>query len=272
MSTRADTDEQAPGRRPAEGPGTPPAGAEAPAAATAPSSRRSALWKLLAGAAALAALYLLAREAGSAVPRFAAWVDGLGFWGPAVFVGGYAVAVAALVPGSILTLAGGALFGLAEGTLYVFLAATLGSTLAFLVGRYLARGLVEERLAGSPRFRAMDRAVGDQGLRITFLMRLSPVFPFSLLNYALGLTRVRLRDYVLASFGMLPGTFLYVYYGTLARDVAALAADGAPVERGVGYYAVLLLGLAATVAVTAVVTRVARRALAEATDGEALES
>ena len=96
-----------------------------------------------------------------------------------------------------------------------------------------------------------------------FLLRLSPVFPFSFMNYAIGITRISFRDYLLASVGMLPGTVLYVYYGKLVGDVAALAGGAAP-ERDAGYYAILAIGLAATVAVTALVTRIARRALEEA--------
>jgi uncharacterized membrane protein YdjX (TVP38/TMEM64 family) len=133
------------------------------------------------------------------------------------------------------------------------------------VSRYIARGAIEQRIAGNARFAAIDRAVGAQGRKIVFLLRLSPVFPFTLLNYALGLTRVSFADYVAASIGMLPGTLLFVYYGKLAGDVAALA-GGAAVEKGAGYYAVLALGLVATIAVTAVVTRTARKALAEATE------
>jgi uncharacterized membrane protein YdjX (TVP38/TMEM64 family) len=220
------------------------------------------LARLAVGLVALVALLVLARRGGAYVPQFAAWVHDLGVWGPLVFILGYAAAVVAFVPGSLLTLAAGAIFGLGAGVLYVFIAAVLGSSTAFLVARYLARGAIEQRLAGNPRFAAIDRAVGAQGRRIVFLLRLSPAFPFTLLNYALGLTRVRFVDYALASIGMLPGTLLYVYYGKLAGDVAALA-GGAAVEKGAGYWAVLALGLVATVAVTAVVTRTARRALAE---------
>ncbi len=146
--------------------------------------------------------------------------------------------------------------------MYVFLGASLGATLAFLVSRYLARGLVERRLEGNARFAAIDRAVADQGLKIVTLLRLSPVFPFNLLNYGLGLTRVRFVDYVLACFGMLPGTLLYVYYGRLAGDVAALA-SGVAADRDAAYWVVLGLGLVATIAVTTIVTRIARRALGE---------
>ena len=214
--------------------------------------------------AVVAALVVAGRLAGGALPRFTMWVNGLGVWGPLVFVLGYAVAVVAFVPGSVLTLAAGAIFGLAKGTVYVFVAAVLGSAAAFLVARHLARAAVERRIARNPRFAAIDRAVAAEGRKIVFLLRLSPVFPFTLLNYVLGLTRVRFADYVVASPGMIPGTLLYVYYGKLAGDVATLAA-GAPAPRGAGHWTVLALGLAATVAVTTVVTRAAGRALREAT-------
>ena len=178
------------------------------------------------------------------------------------FVAAYAVAAVALIPGSVLTLAGGALFGLLRGTLYVFAGATIGACAAFLIARYLARGAVERRLANHPRFAAIDRAVAREGRKIVFLLRLSPLFPFSLLNYALGLTRVRFADFAVASLGMLPGTVLYVYYGKVLGDVAKVAAgQGAP--RGAGYWTVLALGLLATVAVTFVVTRTAKKALSE---------
>ena len=220
--------------------------------------------KLLLGALALVGLVVLGRLAGDYVPVFREWVDDLGFWGPLVFMGGYAAAVVAFVPASALTLAGGAIFGLARGTLYVFVAATLGSSLAFLVSRYWARGAIERKLAGNERFASIDRAVGEQGRKIVFLLRLSPVFPFNLLNYALGLTQVRFADYMIAALGMLPGTLLYVYLGTVGGEAAAAAA-GAGMERGAAGTALLVVGLVATVVVTTLVTRIARRALAEAT-------
>jgi len=223
--------------------------------------------RLLAVAAALAALLLLGRLAGGAIPRFASWVEGLGLLGPAVFIAGYAAAVVAFAPASLLTLAAGAIFGVLEGTVYVFVAASLGACLAFLVARHGARALVERRIAGDRRFAAIDRAIGEQGRRIVFLLRLSPAFPFNLLNYALGLTRVRFADYAVACLGMLPGTLAYVYSGSLLGDVAAAAGGAAP-ERGPAQQALFAAGLVATIAVTAVVTRIARRALAEATAEE----
>ena len=228
-----------------------------------PETRRP-IARILAGLAALVALVLLGRAVGGQVPVFAEWVDGLGLWGPAVFVAGYAAAVVAFVPASLLTLAAGAIFGLGAGTAYVFVAATLGSCLAFLVARHLARGWVEKRIQGNAKFAAIDREIARQGRRIVFLLRLSPAFPFNLLNYALGLTQVRFGDYALAAVGMLPGTFLYVYLGKLAGDLAAVA-GGAERETTSGERIFLVVGLLATVAVVAIVTRIARRALAEAT-------
>ena len=216
--------------------------------------------RIVIGIAILVALAAFARQGGAYIPQFAAWVDSLGFWGPVVFILGYAVAVVAFVPASLLTLAAGAIFGITRGVVFVFIAATLGACAAFLISRYLARGAIEHRIAGNARFAAIDRAVGAQGRRIVFLLRLSPVFPFTLLNYALGLTRVSFADYFMASIGMLPATLLYVYYGKLAGEVAALA-GGASIEKGSGYYAVLAIGLIATILVTVVVTRTARNAL-----------
>ncbi len=217
----------------------------------------------VAGVVALvAALLLFGRRVAGYLPEFSAWVDGLGLWGPLVFVLGYAVATVAFIPGSLLTLAGGAIFGLAEGTALVFVGASLGATAAFLASRYWVRGAIERRVAAEPRFAAIDRAVGREGFKIVLLLRLTPVVPFVLLNYALGLTRVKLRDYVLAFGGMLPATLLYVYYGKVVGDLAQIAAGGND-ERGVGTYVFTGIGLVATIAVIAVVTRIARRALRE---------
>jgi len=227
-------------------------------------SSRPGWLKLGLGLVVLVGLLYLGRSAGAHVPRFAEWVDGLGPLGPVVFIVGYAIAVVAFVPGSLLTLAAGAIFGLVEGTTYVFVAATLGATVAFGLARHGARAAIERRIEGDVRFEALDRAIAADGRKIVFLLRLSPVFPFNLLNYALGLTRVSLADYVIASLGMIPGTLLYVYTGKIAGDIAAVAGGAAP-ARGAGYWAVLGLGLLATAAVTIYVTRLAQQALAAAT-------
>lgn len=217
--------------------------------------------RVVAIVAVVAGLVALGRVFGDRLPVFVEWVRGQGALAPVVFMAGYAAAVVALVPGSLLTLAAGAIFGLRDGVAIVFVGAVAGASAAFLIARHLVRRPFERRLAGDTRFAAIDQAVSREGRKIVFLLRLSPIFPFSLLNYGLGLTRVRFADYVVASFGMLPGTFLYVYYGKLAGDVASLAA-GAATPKGVGYWLVLGLGLAATVAVTVLITRLARRALA----------
>lgn len=218
--------------------------------------------KILLGILGLAILILLGRQLGAYIPQFAEWVDTLGILGPIVFIFGYALATVAFIPGSLLTLAAGAIFGLGRGTFFVFLGAALGSALAFLVSRYLARSSIEHRLESHPRFAAIDKAVAKEGRKIVFLLRLSPIFPYNLLNYALGLTSVSFRDYVIASFGMLPGTFLYVYYGKAIGSLAAVA-GGAEVEKGTGYWVVLGAGLLATLVVTTFVTRIASRALAQ---------
>ena len=192
--------------------------------------------------------------------EFITRLAGLGAWAPLAFVLAYILATVALVPGSILTLAAGALFGLWKGALLAFIAATLGAAAAFLVARHLARDFVHRKLGGDPRVAAIDRAIGDHGRKIVFLLRLSPAFPFNLLNYLLGLTTVRFTDYLIASLGMLPGTFLYVYYGKVVGDVARLAGPN-PVRGTPAYYALLGVGLAATITVVAVVTRAARRTL-----------
>jgi uncharacterized membrane protein YdjX (TVP38/TMEM64 family) len=175
----------------------------------------------------------------------------------------YVVACVLFVPGTILTLGAGFAFGVVVGTVTVSLASTLGATAAFLVGRTLARDWVQEKVARSPKFRALDEAVGRQGFKIVLLTRLSPLLPFNLLNYALGVTKVPLRTYVLASWiGMLPATVLYVYLGSTLKSLAEVVAGKA--EGGVAQQVFFGAGLAATVVVTVFITRLANKALKEA--------
>jgi uncharacterized membrane protein YdjX (TVP38/TMEM64 family) len=191
------------------------------------------------------------------------WVKGLGPAGAIAFMGIYIIATVAFIPGSVLTLGAGVLFDVPLGSLVVFVGATLGATGAFLVGRYLARNWVAKKIEGNQNFAAIDKAVGQEGFKIVTLLRLSPVFPFNILNYGLGLTGVSLKDYFLGSIGMLPGTVMYVYLGSLAGNLATLGAGDAPSNPTVTW-ALRIIGLIATVAVTVVVTRIARKALAEA--------
>ncbi len=225
------------------------------------STRTGWAWRIVLTVVVIVVITLAGRRIAALLPQFSGYIASLGATGPVVFVFGYALACVAFVPASLLTLAAGAIFGLAKGVVLVFAGAMLGASASFLIARYVARGAVERRVTADARFAALDRAIGAQGRRVVFLLRLSPVFPFSLLNYALGLTRVTFADYVIASVGILPGTVMYVYYGRLAGDVAALAA--AP-RKGPEYYATLIVGLVATIIVTMMMTRAARSALHDA--------
>ena len=234
-----------------------------PAPAPESGGRRGAL-RIGLALVVLIALVLGGRQLAGELPRLTAWVESLGAWGPVVFVALYVLACVAFVPASLLTLGAGALFGVVTGVVVVFVGATVGALAACLIARYVARDWVAQRVQRDPRFAAIDRAIAADGRRVVFLLRLSPVIPFTLLNYALGLTRVRVIDFLIASAGMLPGTLLYVYTGSVAGTVLGATSGAAP-ARGTGFWIVLTLGFAATAAVTVLVTRLARRALAEAT-------
>jgi uncharacterized membrane protein YdjX (TVP38/TMEM64 family) len=176
------------------------------------------------------------------------------------FIALYVLATVCMVPGLILTLAAGAIFGLLRGVVLVSAASVLGASAAFFIGRTVARGWTQRRIAGWPRFRALDGALAARGFWIVLLTRLSPLFPFNVLNYAYGVTTVRPSDYIAASWlGMLPGTVVYVYAGSAAANLAQALAGGAHVGRSGAL--LLVLGLAATVAVAVLVTRLARAQL-----------
>jgi uncharacterized membrane protein YdjX (TVP38/TMEM64 family) len=229
-----------------------------------PKSRRGMIIRILlvaavAGGMALAARYFDLQES---LREALTWISGIGPLGLLVFIGLYILACLLLLPGSILTLGAGAVFGVVQGFIAVSIGAISGATCAFLVGRYLARNWVAGRIAGNTRFNAVDAAVGREGWKIVLLTRLSPVFPFNLLNYSYGLTKVSLKHYFFASWlGMIPGTAMYVYLGSLAGDLASLSAGGR--SRTPAEWVLYGVGLLATVAVTVLVTRVARKALAE---------
>jgi len=167
-----------------------------------------------------------------------------------------------MAPGSILTIGAGFAFGLWKGFLAVSAGATLGASLAFLVARFIARAKIEAIAQRNEKFRKIDNAVGQQGARLIFLLRLSPVVPFNLSNYFYGLTGVKFWPYVLASWiGMMPGTLLYVYIGSVGKAAVSAAAGGEAMKHGWQYWTFLGVGLAATVIVTVWVTGVAREAL-----------
>jgi len=178
------------------------------------------------------------------------------------YVATYIVATVLVIPASILTLAAGFVFGLPLGVVLVSIGSVLGASAAFLVGRFFVREWVAKRIAGWPRFRALDRATRHDGFVIVLLTRLSPLVPFNLINYGLALTSVRFRDYFLASWiGMLPVTILYVYIGSVAKGVTELASGGAP--SGMAGRVLLFVGLAATVLLTIIITRKATRTLSQ---------
>lgn len=194
------------------------------------------------------------------------WVDDLGAIAPIAFMLIYIIATVAFLPGSVLTLGAGVLFGVIQGSIYVFFGATIGATLAFLVGRYLARGWISQKIEGNQKFKAIDKAVGKEGLKIVLLTRLSPIFPFNLLNYGLGVTGVSLKDYVIGSVGMIPGTIMYVYIGSLAGSIATIGGESQPDANPIAQWTIRIIGFIATVAVTLYVTKIARKALDESID------
>ena len=191
------------------------------------------------------------------------WVESLGSIAPIAFIALYNVATVLLIPGSLLTLGSGVLFGLVWGSVYVFFAATLGATLAFWLGRTVARDWVSNKISAYPKFAAIDKAVAKEGFKIVFLTRLSPLFPFNLLNYAFGITQVSLKDYVLGSVGMIPGTILYVYIGSLIGSVAQIGMKGATLDPQTQklQWIAKIIGFIATIAVTVYITRIAKKAL-----------
>ncbi|YAF94759.1 MAG: TVP38/TMEM64 family protein [Nodularia sp. CChRGM 3473] len=193
------------------------------------------------------------------------WVRNLGTLGPIAYIIIYNLATLLFIPGSLLTLKGGCLFGIFWGSIYVLIAAIIGAILAFVVGRYLSRDWVSRQINKHPKFKAINLAVAKEGWKIVLLTRLCPIFPFNLLNYAFGVTQVSLKDYIIGSFGIVPGTVMYVYMGSLAGDLAMLNRNYQPTnpEAQIWQWVMQVIGLIATVAVTIYVTRIAQKALAE---------
>ncbi len=215
--------------------------------------------------AALAGAGTTKASGAGVVTRLRAWITGLGPAGIALYVAAYALLTVLFVPAWPLTVGAGAAYGVVLGTVVVSVSSVLGASLAFLVARYLLRARVARWVEGNARFAAIDAAVGREGWKIVALTRLSPAFPFNLLNYAYGLTAVGFWPYVAASWlAMLPGTLLYVYLGAAGAEVAEAATGRVDWARSTLKW----IGLAATVAVTLLITRIARRALRQRAGGE----
>jgi uncharacterized membrane protein YdjX (TVP38/TMEM64 family) len=172
----------------------------------------------------------------------------------------YVIAAVVLAPSFLLTFAAGAVFGLWRGTLYAYVGATLGSSAVYALAVPLGRTRVLAWVDRDPRMAAARKAVVGRSAWIQFLLRLSPLVPYNLLNYTLALSGVRYRDFVIASLGMLPTTMMYAYYGKVVGDVTRVAVGVQP-PRGPEYYALLVIGLIATVLATTMITKVAKRAM-----------
>ncbi len=239
---------------------------------SAPATKQSrSVIKLVIGLLVAVGLFLIARQFGfvSTVQTFfqntLEGIEDLGPLGPIIFIGLYIVSTVLFLPGSILTLGAGAVFGVVLGALCVVVGATIGANVAFLIGRYLARERVAKMIEGNAKFAAIDRAVGREGWKIVGLIRLSPAFPFNVLNYAFGLTQVSFIDNLIGTLGIVPGTIMYVYIGSLIGSVAQIGAgEGADdPQAATVQWIIRIVGLIATVAVTVYVTKIARKALKE---------
>ena len=190
------------------------------------------------------------------IPKIIQWIESLGIIGMSLFVLVYILACIFLIPGSPLTVGAGAVFGFWTGLILVSVGSTLGAVAAFLISRYLASGFIEKKIDKSHKFSAMDMAIKREGWKIIFLARLSPIIPFFLLNYALGLTKIRLRTYIISSWaGMIPGTVLYTYIGSLGKTILTT-------EKSLADWVILGAGLIATVSVTLIISKIAKRSLA----------
>jgi uncharacterized membrane protein YdjX (TVP38/TMEM64 family) len=232
-------------------------------------AKKSALGRLATLAVIIVALFLAMKflPVQQWLRSFNDWVGHMGAVGIFIFVGVYVAATVLLAPGAILTIGAGFAFGLWKGFLAVSAGSTIGAALAFLVARFIAREKIAAIAQRNDKFRNIDNAIGKEGAKLIFLLRLNPVIPFNLSNYFYGLTAVKFWPYVLASWiGMMPGTFLYVYIGTAGKAAVGAAGGGEAVRHGWQYWTFMSVGLAATIIVTIWVTKIARDALKKSAD------
>ncbi len=225
---------------------------------------KNAIGKLLALIVAVTALFLIMKflPVQQWLRSFNDWVGQMGVAGIFIFIVVYVATTVLMAPGAILTIGAGFAFGLWIAFLAVSAGSTLGAALAFLIARFIARDKIEAIAQRNQKFRRIDSAIGREGAKLIFLLRLSPVIPFNLSNYFYGLTGVKFWPYVLASWlGMMPATFLYVYIGTAGKEAVSAAAGSEPIRHGWQYWTFMSVGLAATIAVTIWVTKIARDAL-----------
>ena len=217
-------------------------------------NRKVVLGGLVVIAIGIALMFLPLKSWGA---ELQSWIKSFGLIAPLVFILAYIVTTVFMIPGSILTLIAGAVFGLWFGVLYVIIGSNLGALAAYLLAKTKLREKFMKMTEGNPKFAALDQAIGENGFKMVLLTRLSPAFPFTLLNYFLGLTSVKISAYVVGNFlGMLPATFLYVYLGSLANVAVGSVSKWQLVMR--------IVGLLATIGVVIYVTRLARKAMKEA--------
>jgi uncharacterized membrane protein YdjX (TVP38/TMEM64 family) len=218
------------------------------------SRARVITWKTLVAVLVLAAIVTAVRllPIRDDLARFQQWVRGEGAASYLVYAVVYAIATVLFVPGSILTIGAGAIFGVVRGTIVVIAGATAGSTISFLLARTALRKRVEDLVSRNPKFQAIDRAIAREGTKIVFLIRLSVVFPFTYMNYVLGLTGVRIGPYVIATLiGTAPATVAFVYIGAIAGAAASTA--------GHVRLAVYVVGAATALIVSILIGRLASR-------------
>ena len=223
----------------------------------------SSRWRWIVLGVGIVALFVATRvlPVGDWLRGFQSWVAHQGLWGGVVYALVYTAAVLLFVPGSVLTIGAGLVFGLRWGTVIVSIASTTSAALAFLIARYVARDRVEARAKRNKKFHAIDQAIREKGWRVVALLRLSPLVPFSVSNYLYGLTPVGFGPYVLASWiAMMPATVLYVWIGAAGK---AAADAGGGQGKSPQEWALLGAGLVATAVVTVMITRTARRQLAQ---------
>jgi uncharacterized membrane protein YdjX (TVP38/TMEM64 family) len=197
------------------------------------------------------------------LPQFASQVERMGAWAPVAFVGAYVAVVVLMLPAFLLIMVGGAVFGLVKGAVLSMTGALLGGTVAFLIARHVAGEQVARRVARRPALASIDRAIGEDGMKLVFLLRLSTAVPFVLSNYALGVTRVRTRDFVVGTFGLIPTVLTYAAYGSASR---AVGGHGRPAMSPV----VLVVGISATVLLGIWIGRLAQKALRDAETAQAV--
>jgi len=191
-----------------------------------------------------------------------AWIDNMGAWGVLLFMVVFSIGVILFLPASVMSLGAGFAYGIVLGSVLVTIAGTIGAIVAFLLSRYIARDWVTKIIARDKRFQRVDKAIETNGFKFVLLTRLSPIVPYVLQNYTYGLTAVSLKDYCKASIlGMLPGTFLYVYLGSMITEASEIASsDFLTTPEHIAFYAI---GFAATVAITIALAKIAKKAMQE---------